>query len=929
MLTISVPRPSGPRPHGRHRECETLDQLVATVCAGGSQILVLRGEQGAGKSVLLDYVAARAAGCRVVRAAGVESERELPFAGLHQLCAPLLSGLEQLPDPQRRALDTVFGLRSGDAPDRFLVGMAVMSLLSTAAADRPLVCILDDAQWLDGPSAQTLGFVARRLVREPVAVVIAARECSDHSDVPDLTGLPELDVSGLADGDARSLLESSVTGPLDERVLERIAVEARGNPRALKEAMTWQEPDHLAGGFGLPRITLPHRMVHSFRQRLVPLPSATQQLLLLAAAEPTGDPVLLWRAADQLGITAGAAAPAVTTRIIELDGYVSFCHPVARSVVYQAASPEERRLAHHALADATDPSTDPDRRAWHHAQSVSDPDDEAANELERTADQAMARGGLPALAAFRARAAELTADPSCRARRALAAAQAKHQAGALGAARRLLAMAEAGPLDELASAQVQLLRAQLAVHGGRGANTSSLLLRAAQRLEPVQPELARAAYGEAFEAALTVGHLDARGGAGEIALAVQAAPTSRPPDGPSLLLAGLAALTSQGHTEGVPVLKQALQIFRNQVANAGEEVRWLPLACRVAQELWDDRSWHALTDRLIQLSRQVGALTVLPGALVSGSVVQLLAVGCDAAVSMAQEAEAVGLATSNPVGPCGRLALAAWKGRETETSRLIAEASSGMAACRERECPTVAHWATAVLSNGLGRYNDALVAAEHGSEHPGELGLATWSLVELIEAAARVGSPGRAALALRGLSVSTDASATDWALGIKARSQALVNEGEDAERFYLEAIEKLSRTLVRADLGRAHLLYGEWLRRQGRRVDARVQLRTAHEILIELGIEGFAERTRRELEATGATVRKRKAHADQQLTAQEAQIARMAREGRTNSEISVQLFISPRTVEWHLHKVFMKLGISSRRQLSEVVPAVGWHALPA
>ncbi|TCM46912.1 helix-turn-helix transcriptional regulator [Kribbella sp. VKM Ac-2568] len=930
MLTIPSGRHSAHRPHGRQRECETLDRLMANVWTGESQMLVLRGEEGVGKSTLLAYLAERASGCRIVRAAGAESERELAFAGLHQLCAPILSELPQLPDPQRDALVTVFGLRAGDAPDRLVIGMAVMGLLSAAAAERPLVCILDDAQWLDAASAQILGFAARRLVGEPVAVAIAVRESSDGpcdgSERPDLKGIPELVVGGLATSDVHSLLDSTVMGPLDERVRERIADEAGGNPLALKQTISGQGPDHLAGGYGLPRITLPDRMVDHFRQKYLPLPSATRQLVLLAAAEPTGDAVLLWRTAGELGITSGAAASAVTTRLVEFDGHVRFCHPLVRSVVYEAASPQERHAVHRALAAAIDPGTDADRRAWHRAHAASDLDEEAAAELERTADQAMARGGLPALAAFRARAAELTADPGCRARRTLAAAEAKYQAGALRAARRLLAVAQAGPLDDLARTQVLFLGAQLTAHSHPGPDTPSELLEAAQLLEPVEPDLAREAYCEAFDTALAIGGTG--GGVLEIAQAVQAAPPMPgPPDGPGLLLEGLAVVTSKGLAEGAPLVKRALRIVQDQEAGAGEGIRWLPLACRAAQEVWDDKSWHALTMRLIQLARSMGALTVLPRALLSGSMIQLLAGGCEAAIPMAREAEAVGIATGCPLGPYGRLPLAAWKGHDIETSRLIADAMIGVPACGEGRWRTAPYWAAAVLNNGLGRYEDALAAATRGCERHEELGLATWSLVELIEAAVRAGAPQQATHALKRLQARTEASSTDWALGIEARSRALVSGGEAAESLYLTAIDKLGRTLVRVDLGRVHLLYGEWLRRQGRRVDARIHLRTAHEMLVELGIEGFARRAGRELEATGATVRKRATVADDLLTAQEAQIAWMAREGRTNAEISVELFLSPRTVEWHLHKVFTKLGITSRRQLIQaLVPAIARQA---
>jgi DNA-binding CsgD family transcriptional regulator len=640
---------------------------------------------------------------------------------------------------------------------------------------------------------------------------------------------------------------------------------------------------------------------------------------LIAAADPTGDAVLLWAAANRLGINASAAAPALAARLVELDEQVSFCHPLLRAVVYQAAPVLERRNAHRVLADVTDPDTDPDRRAWHRAQAASDADDTAAMELEQTAEHARSRGGLPAASAFRARAAELTADPGRRARRALTAAEMNHQAGASGVARRLLAIAQAGPLDDADSARAQLLRARLAARSERGSGTSLLLVRAAQRLTTDQSVLASQAYSEALDAVLTAGRLGSRD-AVDVALSVRSASWPRLPDGAGLLLEGAAILASEGHAQAAPLVKQALDVFRGHDAHADDAIWWLPLACRMAQVLWDDSSWLALSNQLVMLTRHAGALDLLPEALNSGAIIQLLCAGCDVAIPMADEADAVGLATHSEVAPYGRLMSAAWGGSVSDTQGLI-DASAAVAARGAGAWLTASDVATAVVNNGTGRYADALVAAERGCERPGEFGLATWSSVELIEAAVRLGTPERAAHAIRLLSVSTDASATDWALGIMDRSRALLESGEVAENLYRNAIERLGQTLVRADLGRAHLLYGEWLRREGRRSDAREQLRTAHDMLSQLGFAGFVERARRELVGTGGSPRKRTTVAYDLLTAQEAQIARMAREARTNAEIGVELYISPRTVEWHMRNVFVKLGISSRRQLGEALPA--------
>jgi DNA-binding CsgD family transcriptional regulator len=905
---------------GRPGEQEVLDRLLASVRGGQSRVLVLRGEAGIGKTALLGYLLERASGCGIARAAGAEPEMELAFAGLHQLCAPFLDRIERLPDPQRAALGTALGLRDGDDPDRFAVGLAVLNLLADAARERPLICVVDDAQWLDLASAQALAFVGRHLGTESVAVVFAVRPPAAGQD---LAGLTELVVPGLPDGDARALLESVIAGPLDEQVRDRIVAESRGNPLALLELARAVTPEELAGGIGLPCVAaMPGQLEEGFRQRLMRLPPTTRQLLLVAAAEPAGDPLLVWQAGDRLDVPVSAAAPAVADGLIEFGRHVLFCHPLARSAVYRAASPSERHRAHRALAEAAGPGSDPDRRAWHQARAATGLDEDVAAGLEDSAGRAHARGGLAAAAAFHERAAELTPDRTRRAGRALAAARAKQQAGAPDAALRLLAMAETGPLDELGRGQAELLRAQLAADPGRGGDAPQLLLKAANRLEPLHAGLAREAYRDAFSAVLTAGRLAVRGGLLEVAEAVQAAPPAPTPGRCDLLLDGLAGLVTAGNAAGTPMLRRALRAFRDG-ATADEEYRWLPLACGLSRDIWDDESWYALSTRLIEHARQDGALAVLPAALLTGAPIRLLAGELTTAVSMVHEAGTVSRATANPVGSYGRMVLAAWRGQETEAALVTATAAREMMARGEGQWLTAAHWATAVLGNGLGRYDEALAAAEQGSsQYPDEPGLAVSSMAELIEAAARTGQPGRAAAAVRHLSEATTIAGSDWALGIRARSRALLSDGEPAECLYQEAIDRLGRTRVRVELARAHLVYGEWLRRQNRRVDARDQLRSAYEMLAAMGIDGFAERACRELLATGEIVRKRTAGTASQLTGQETRIARLAGAGKTNPEIGTELFLSPRTVEYHLHKIFRKLGISSRRELRRALPGL-------
>jgi len=900
---------------GRAVECGVLDGLVAEVRAGRSRVLVVGGEPGIGKTALLGYAADVAQDFRVARAGGVESEMELPFAALHQLCGRMLGRLGGLPGPQRDALGVAFGLGAGGAPERFLVGLAVLGLLSEVAAGRPLLCLVDDAQWLDQASAQVLAFVARRLDAESVALLFGTR---DRAGEGGLAGLPGLALAGLADADARALLASVLPGRLDERVRDRIVAESGGNPLALLELPHGVTAAGLAGGFALPGAgPLSGRLEDSFRRRLATLPEVTRLLLLLAAAEPTGDPALLWRAAGDLGISAeDAASPAEADRLLTVADRVTFRHPLVRSAVYRAAPVGDRRRAHRALAEATDPGADPDRRAWHRAQAAAGPDEVVAAELERSASRAQARGGPAAAAAFMERAAALTLEPTRRAERALVAAQATAQAGAFDAALRLLAAAEAGPLGEFQHAQGDLLRGQIAFASRRGSDAPPLLLKAAPQFEPLDVRLARDTYLDALAAALFAGRLALGGGIREVAEAARAAPAPpQPPRPPDLLLDGLAVLITQGWPAGAPMLKWAVSTFRGADVSREEGLRWLWLACHAAGIIWDYESWDVLSARQVKLARDTGALIALPIAFNTRAGVHLFAGEFAMAASMVAEADSVTVATASSIAPYGALALAALQGSEAKAFKLIEAGTKDVQRRGEGVGLSFVWWATAVLYNGLGRYQDALAAAQQASEDsPADL-FANWAVIELIEAAARSGVPELAASALQWLSNSARASGTDWALGVEARSRALLSDSQRAGPLYREAIDRLGRTRLRLELGRAHLLYGEWLHRESRRSDARGQLRTAHQMLAAMGAGGFAERAARELRATGERVRKLATDAAGQLTAQEAQIGRLAGEGLSNPEIAARLFMSPRTVEYHLHKVFTKLAITSRNQL--------------
>ena len=901
---------------GRRRECDLLDRLLDAVRAGESRALVVRGEPGVGKTALLEYLVEHASGCRVARAVGIQSEMELAFAGVHQLLTPMLDRLERLPGPQGDALRTAFGLGSGAAPDRFLVGLAVLSLLAAVAEEYPLVCLVDDAQWLDRASAQVLGFVARRLVAESVGLVLAARAPGDE-----LAGLPELAVEGLGEADARTLLEAALTGPLDAQVRDRIVAETRGNPLALLELPRGLTPAELAGGFALPdAMPLSASIEESFRRRLEALPADTRVLLPVAAADPVGDPVLVWRAAERLGIPAQAAAPAAEAGLLEVGAQVRFRHPLVRSAAYRSASLPERQEVHRALAEATDPELDPDRRAWHRAQATPGPDEDVAAELERSAGRAQARGGLAAAAAFLQRSVALTQDQARRTDRALAAAQASLYAGSFDTAIGLLAAAEAGAVDELQRARVDLLRGQVA-SASAGTEAPAQLLRAAKRLERLDVELARETYLDAWGAALFAGPLASAGNLLDVSGAARSAPPPAQPPYPSdLLLDGLALLISEGRTAAAPTLRRAVMAFRGEGMSVKKGLQWGVLASTAAVEIWDFESWDALISRQMELARDAGALAPLSIALNGEGIVVAWCGDLAAAARVIVEADAVTEATGTRIAPYGAMLLAALRGRKAEAWALIEAAIKDAAAGGEGLAVQFAHWATAVLYNGLGRYEDALAAAQQASDVTPELFISVWALPELMEAAIRSGNAELAPDALARLLESANASATDWGLGIAARSQALLSEGETTERLYREAIERLSRTRLRPELARAHLLYGEWLRREGQRLDAREQLRTAHDMLTAIGMEGFAERARRELLATGEKVRKRTVETPDQLTPQEEQIARLAGEGLSNPEIGARLYISPRTVEWHLHKVFAKLGVTSRQGLASALP---------
>ena len=897
---------------GRRREQAVLERLLDTARDGRGAVLVVHGDPGAGKTALLEYAVEAGHDFRVVRTSGVEGEMELDYAALQQLCSPLLEFIERLPGPQRDALGVAFGLGGGKAPSPFLVGLAVLGLLSEAAERRPVLCLVDDAQWLDGASGAALAFVARRLLAERIVLAFSTREMGSG-----LARFPQMRVDRLGRRDARALLESVLVARLDDSVLERLVAETGGNPLALLELPRGLTPAQLAGGFGLPAaLPLAAGIEQSFSRRLARLPRDARRLLLLAAAEPLGDTALLWRSASELGIPEAAASTVESDGLLTLDGAVRFRHPLVRSAVYGSAEPNERREVHRALAEATDPELDPDRRAWHRAQATSVPDEEVAAELERSAGRAQARGGLAAVAAFLERAAALTPEPTHRARRLLAAAGAKRDSGDPEAALALLAGVEAGVLDELGQGRVDLLRAEIALEQRRGADAGRLFLDAASRLEPLDPELARETYLEALGGAMA-SDVEVVGGASAVAAAARAAPPGAvPPRAVDVVLDAFAVRLTDGYAAAVPTYARALELLLATDIAREDGSRWLSVSSgrnsnMVALEMWDDEALHLLATRRVQVARDTGAVGHLAFALSFLVRSHILAGELAAAALVLDEARLIAEATGHSAVVNAPMILAAWRGDETQASELI-DASSEEAARRGWASNK---YARAVLYNGLGRHDAARDAAWELFE-PDPIGYGSHLVPELAEAASRTDDQASLQYALDWLSERTRVVSSGWASGMEARVRALLSDGEVADGQYRRSIEHLSGTRLRLELARTHLLYGEWLRRERRRLDAREHLRTALEAFTSMGAEAFGSRAQRELLATGERARKRTVETLDQLTPQETQVARLAAQGETNREIAARLFISPSTVEYHLRKVFRKLTVRSRTELA-------------
>jgi DNA-binding CsgD family transcriptional regulator len=905
-----------PTLRGRSRELEELDALVRRARTGRSGALVLSGEAGVGKTALLQQASARAAAnVRVERMAASESEVELAYAGLQQLCGHMMGSAGRLPVPQREALEAAFGLREASAPSPFLVGLAVLGLLTDVAGERALVCVIDDAQWLDDVSARAVAFVAHRLDAEGIAILLGMRTVERV-----FADLPQLVVEGLGDDDARELLRLSLPGAIDGRVRDQLIAEARGNPLALQELPRALGPAALAGGFALAgSMPLESRIEESLIAQLEPLPPQTRTLLLLAAADPTGDPGLLWRGSAALGLGPEHLDEAERAGMLVVDTRVGFRHPLVRSAVYRAASAEERRRVHAALAEATSAERDPDRYAWHRASATVQPDEEVAADLERSAARARTRGGAAATAAFLERAAQLTPAPTRRAQRLIAAAEAKHDAGAPDAALRLLDAARIHPLTALQEAVITRLRVRAEYAQHRDRNGPRLLLAAAQGLEPLDPTLARDTYLEALAAAFAGGRLNA---AEEVAAVSRAILDATAADASErardLILRGQALLAAEGPEAAQPTLVRALRAFLDSEPDA-VELRWMWFGCHAARDLWDADALRALAHRQVALARAGGVLTVLPIALTFEMTAWVLDGRLDRVAAACDEVDAIQNAIGQPLPQYGRMNLAAYRGRVEEVERRAGQLRSDARARGEGHALSAANFAEATVYNGAGRFADAVASARRELAYTHELAFAERALPELIEGAVRVEQRALAEEALARLEPLTRPLGGDWALGTLALAQAQLRTGEDADARYRDAIERFERMRAPMWVGRAQLLYGEALRRDGRRADARALLRSAHELLSHVGAAGFAERAARELGATGETVRVRTPESIDQLTDQELNVARLAREGLTNRDIGARLFISARTAEYHLRKVFVKLGISSRAELKSAL----------
>ena len=900
---------------GRDSERRAITGVLDSIRNGFSASLVLRGEAGIGKTALLNEAAAACNPPRVVHLIAIESEMELGFAALHQLLYPFLGRLHDLPGPQREALLSAFGLTDSQPADRFLLGLATLSLLADVASDEGLLVIIDDAQWLDRESADAIGFAARRLDADPIGFLFALRDPNPRSVRFD--GLEELDLGGLAPADARRVLAANTTHRVDDPTLDRILDECRGNPLALVEVAAELVPGRIAGGsLVLEPVPLSGQLEARFLETVAALPPATQTLLLIGAADPTGQPSRLWQACDLLDVPRGAAGPAEEVGLLTIGSVVTFRHPLIRSAVYHGSSASARRLIHSVLATVTDQVKDADRYAWHRASSVIDVDGDVADELEAAAGRAKARGGYAATAAFLTRAADLTPDSPIRIRRLLSAAEATVTAGEPEAARYHLELIKGQLHEPLDRARTELVHAMVLYASGQD-SAATFLGAAREFLTGGDAHAARSVLLEALVASFVNGQFASPPGSMDAVVGAIHATPLPPGETPTVgdqLLDGFAAMHDGEPATAAALLLPAVDRLLDEGVPIEDTLAWLFYAGNALGALGDVERLHELSTKLVRVARANGAAVTLTRALHHLVVADVIMGSLDAAISGALSGRGL-VSGQDDVVDLGAIMVAAWRGQEDEVRR---EATAGFSYAQEHRqgwMLVYLHYAMEVLELGLRNYQAAM---EHASALVGQrLNIVSFvAIPDFVEAAVRSGEPTAAADMIERWAPYAMACDTPFGRGLLAQCHALV--GDDPDQ-YQRAIDQLEQTLAVGAKARAHQLYGEWLRRQKKKSAARTHLLRSVELFDQIGADGFAARSQVELRATGTTARKRSVDTVGDLTPQEAEIASLASERLSNREIGSQLFISAATVEYHLRKIYRKLDIGSRVQLKEAL----------